>query len=104
MVHLKIVRRLRQAGLPLQRIRVSLSNLAELADEPAPLAELQVLTDGVRILMERSDDQLLDVVAGQFSLRLPIAELLDEVVDRNRQSIDEPVVSSSTQGRRERVR
>ena len=78
-VHLKIIKRLRQAGVSLQRIRASFQMLADLPDEPAPLVELQVLTDGSRILVERSDAGVVDATRPQFFLRLPIAELLGEV-------------------------
>lgn len=80
-LQLKLVRRLRETGMSLQRIRHALRYLADLPDEPAPLAELEVLTDGKRILVKRSDEQLLDPLAQQFVLRLPLADLLAEVRD-----------------------
>lgn len=77
----KLVRRLREAGLSLQKIRRALQYLAEVHDEPAPLAELEILTDGQRILIRRSDEQLVDPLAQQLVLRLSLAELLAEVRD-----------------------
>ena len=78
-MRLKLILRLRQAGLSLQKIRRALLSLSNLADEPAPLAELEVVTDGRRILIRKSDDQLLDPLARQYVLRLPLADLLAEI-------------------------
>jgi DNA-binding transcriptional MerR regulator len=78
-LQLKLIRRLREAGLSLQKIRQALVNLSDLADDPAPLAELDVLTDGHRVLIRRSDEQLLDPLAKQFVLRFPLADLLAEI-------------------------
>ena len=50
-----------------------------MADEPAPLAELEVITDGHRILVKRSDELLLDPLVKQYVLRLPMADLLAEI-------------------------
>src|SRR5919199_1572582 len=55
-LQLKLIRRLREAGLSLQKIRRARDVIAELPDEPAPLAELEVVTDGQRILVIRSDE------------------------------------------------
>ena len=81
-VQLKLILRLRQAGLSLQKIRRALLNLSDLVDEPAPLTELEVVTDGHRILVRRSNDQLLDPLARQYVLRLPLADLLAEVEEQ----------------------
>ena len=78
-VRLKLILRLRQAGLSLQKIRRALIALSDLSDEPAPLAELEVVTDGQRILIGKSNEQLLDPLARQYFLRLPLADLLDEI-------------------------
>jgi DNA-binding transcriptional MerR regulator len=78
-LELKLIRRLREAGLSLQKIRQALIILYELSDDPAPLAELDVLTDGHRVLIRRSDEQLLDPLAQQFVLRFPLADLLAEI-------------------------
>ena len=78
-VRLKLILRLRQAGLSLQKIRRALIILSDLPDEPAPLAELEVVTDGQRILIRKSNEQLLDPLARQYFLRLPLADLLDEI-------------------------
>jgi DNA-binding transcriptional MerR regulator len=82
-LQLKLVRRLRETGLSLQKIRAALRYLANLPDEPAPVAELEILTDGKRILIRRSDEQILDPLARQFVLRLSLADLLAEVRDDN---------------------
>ena len=78
-IQLKLILRLRQAGFSLQKIRLALSNLSDLADEPAPLSELEVVTDGHRILIGRSNEQLLDPLARQYVLRLPLADLFAEI-------------------------
>ena len=78
-MRLKLILRLRQAGLSLQKIRRALIILSDLSDEPAPLAELEVVTDGQRILIRKSNEQLLDPLARQYFLRLPLADLLDEI-------------------------
>ena len=78
-VQLKLILRLRQAGLSLQKIRRALLSLSALADEPAPLAELEVIADGHRILVRRSNEQLLDPLARQYVLRLPLADLIAEI-------------------------
>lgn len=78
-LQLKLIRRLRDAGLSLQKVRQALVNLSDLSDEPAPLAELEVLTDGHRILIRRSDEELLDPLARHFVLRFPLADLLAEI-------------------------
>lgn len=81
-VQLKLILRLRQAGLSLQKIRRALLNLADLVDEPATLTELEVVSDGHRILVRRSDEQFKDPLGRQYVLRLPLADLLDEIGQR----------------------
>ena len=78
-MQLKLILRLRQSGLSLQKIRQALLNLSDLADEPAPLAELEVVTDGRRILIRKSNDQFLDPLARQYVLRLLLADLISEI-------------------------
>lgn len=78
-VQLKLILRLREAGLSLQKIRRALLNLSDLADEPVPLTELEVVSDGHRILVKKSDDRLIDPLGQQYVLRLPLADLLAEI-------------------------
>ena len=78
-VQLKLILRLRQAGLSLQKIRRALSSLYGLPDEPAPFNELEVITDGRLFLVKRSNEQILDPLARQYVLRLPLADLLAEI-------------------------
>ena len=78
-VQLKLILRLRQAGLSLQKIRRALLSVSDLVGEPAPLTELEVVTDGHRILIRRSNEQLIDPLARQYVLRLPLADLLVEI-------------------------
>lgn len=80
-VQLKMIRRLREAGISLQKIRRTLTFMEAWPDETAPLAELELITDGKQILVRRSDDGLIDVLTGQLVLRLPLANLLAEVRD-----------------------
>ena len=81
-IQLKLILRLRQAGLSLQKIRQALISLSDLVDEPEPLTELEVVTDGHRILIRRSTEELLDPLAHQFVLRFPLADLLTEIEDQ----------------------
>lgn len=78
----KLIHRLREAGLSLQKIRQALVNLSDVTDEPAPLIELEVVTDGHRILVRRSDEKLLNPLARQYVLRLPLADLLTEIEEQ----------------------
>ena len=79
MVQLKLIKRLREAGLSLQKIRQALLNISDLTGEPAPLIELEIVTDGTQILIRRSSDELLNPLARQYVLRLPLADLLAEI-------------------------
>ena len=96
-VQLKLILRLRQAGLSLQKIRRALLSLSDLVDEPAPLTELEVVTDGHRILIRRSNEQLLDPLARQYVLRLPLADLLAEI-DKKVASGPQGEVNRSVEG------
>ena len=96
-VQLKLILRLRQAGLSLQKIRQALLSLSDLVDEPAPLTELEVITDGHRILIRRSNEQLLDPLALQYVLRLPLSDLLAEI-EKQVASGPQDRVSQSVQG------
>ena len=96
-VQLKLILRLRQAGLSLQKIRQALLSLSDLLDEPAPLTELEVVTDGHRILIRRSNEQLLDPLARQYVLRFPLADLLTEIEEQVA-SGPQDGVSQSVQG------
>ena len=78
-LQLKVIRRLRHEGLSLQRIRKAINTLSAMTDEPVPLAELQVITDGIRVVVTRSNADLLELSARQYLLRLPIKTLLAEV-------------------------
>ena len=50
-----------------------------MADDPAPLAELEVITDGHCILIGKSDETSLDPLARQCVLRLHLADLITEI-------------------------
>ena len=96
-VRLKVILRLRQAGLSLQKIRRALVTLSDLSDEPAPLGELEVVTDGQRILIRKSNEQLLDPLARQYFLRLPLANMLDEI-EKQVASFPEDGVNQGVEG------
>ena len=96
-VRLKLILRLRQAGLSLQKIRQALVSLSDLVDEPAPLIELEVVTDGHRILIRRSNEQLLDPLARQYVLRFLLSDLLAEI-EKQVASGPQDRVSQSAQG------
>ena len=91
-VCLKTIRRLRESGISLQKIRSAMKFLSDLPDEPVPLAELEVVTDGNTILVVRSDASLVEVPTGQMVLRLPLSTLLSEV----QQSIGVDLLAGST--------
>lgn len=76
---LKAVRRLREAGLSLQKVRQVVEYIRQLPDESAPSVELDIATDGQRVIVCRSDDRLVDPLSRQFLLRLPLADLMAEV-------------------------
>jgi DNA-binding transcriptional MerR regulator len=78
-LQLKLIRRLRDEKLPLQRIRKAIATLSAMTDEPVPLAELEVVTDGTRILLTKSNADLLELSERQYFLRLPLSALLAEV-------------------------
>ena len=96
-LQLKLILRLRQAGLSLQKIRRALLSLSDLVDEPAPLTELEVVTDGHRILIRKSNEQLLDPLVRQYVLRFPLADLLAEI-DKEVASGPEDQVNRSVEG------
>lgn len=77
----KLVRRLLDAGVSLQKVRRVLRYLTELSDDPAPIEELEIASDGKRILVRRSDENIIDPLAQQFVLRFTLAELLVEMHD-----------------------
>lgn len=78
-VQLKIISRLLGASVSLQKIRVALAFARDLQEEPAPLRELEVMTDGQRVVIVRSDDRLVGASNGQFLLRFAVADLVDEL-------------------------
>lgn len=78
-LQLKVVRRLREAGLSLRKIRQVIEYIQQLPDESAPSAELDIATNGHHVIVCRSDDRLVDPLSHQFWLRLPLADLLAEV-------------------------
>jgi len=78
-IQCKIVYRLRAASVPLQRVRKALAYLQAMEDDPAPLAELEVFSDGKRIFIRRSDDRVMDILAHQYVLWFSVADLIAEI-------------------------
>ena len=79
LVQIKVLMRLRRARVSLQKIRTVLALLTAMVDEPAPFAELDILTDGRQVLIRRSNDDMVDALTQSYVLRLPVSELLQEV-------------------------
>lgn len=81
-IQLKLIRRLQEVGMSLQKIRRAFDFITDLPDEAAPLAELEVISDGKGIFVRRSNETVVDTLSGQLLLRLPLADLLAEVRNR----------------------
>ncbi len=80
MVELKIIMRLLNHSLSLQRIRSSLHFIRALPD---PLSDLVILTDGETIYVYKEKDVVLDTLKqGQMVLRIAIEDLVTEVEKR----------------------
>lgn len=94
-IQLKLIIRLRHAGLSLQKIRQALVHLSDVVDEPAPLTDLEAITDGHRILIRSSNEQLLDPLARQYVLRAPLPDLLAELENKIASSPYERIDRSS---------
>ncbi|MEY3019649.1 MAG: hypothetical protein RLZZ272_633 [Actinomycetota bacterium] len=81
LVRLRVVRRLLDAGISLQKVRLA---VVELARRGRSLADVTIVSDGRRVLAVDDDAQLLDLLrAGQgvfaISLEPLVAELRGEV-------------------------
>jgi DNA-binding transcriptional MerR regulator len=80
MVELKIIMKLLNHPLSLQRVRSSLRFIRAL---PEPLADLVILTDGETIYLYKEKDLVLDTLKqGQIVLRIVVEDLIAEVEKR----------------------
>ena len=79
-IDIKILVRLRQSSLSLQRIRASFRFIKESAES---LASSVILTDGKTIYRYQDDDLLVDTLKnGQMVLRITVQDLIAEVQEK----------------------
>jgi DNA-binding transcriptional MerR regulator len=79
-IQLKVLLRLRQSPLSLQRIRAGFRFVKERAE---PLSSIVVLTDGKTIYLYQDDDLLVDTLKkGQMVLRIAVQDLITEVQEK----------------------
>lgn len=64
LVKLTLVKRWRDAGLSLQKIRRGLKLLRRISKKEDPLLEELLITDGERFFFRKRDDQFVDLLAG----------------------------------------
>ena len=79
LVALRVAKRLKDAGISLQKIRQALTYLRKhFPDVKKPLAELRFLTDGDSIFMvDRNPQKILDTLkGGQFIFSLALGEII----------------------------
>jgi len=77
MIELKIIMRLLNHSLSLQRVRSSIRFIRAL---PEPLSDLVILTDGETIYLYKAKDIVLDTLKqGQIVLRIVVEDLIAEV-------------------------
>ncbi len=76
-IELKILVRLRQSSLPLQRIRAGFKFIKESAES---LQSSIIQTDGKTLYLYQDDDLLVDTLkSGQMVLRITVQDLIAEV-------------------------
>jgi len=79
LIGLRTVKQLTEKGVPASRIRRSLAALREqLSHVESPLAELRVLSDGKRVVVERGGARL-EPVSGQFLLNFETRDIEESV-------------------------
>ncbi len=79
-IELKVLLRLLQSSLSLQRIRASFRFIRE---RPEPLASLIILTDGKTIYLYEDENLLVDTLKhGQMVLRITVQDLIAEVQEK----------------------
>ena len=81
-IDLKIILRLRQSPIPLQRIRTGFRFIKE---QQQTLASSIILSDGKTLYMYQDDDLLVDILKkGQMVSRVSVQDLIDEVQEKVR--------------------
>lgn len=81
-IDLKIILRLRQSSIPLQRIRTGFRFIKE---QQQTLASSIILSDGKTLYMYQDDDLLVDILKkGQMVSRVSVQDLIDEVQEKVR--------------------
>lgn len=85
-VQLKVVKRLRDAGMSLKKIRTAMDILREQLQSSAPLADVTLLSDGVSIYAAHSPDEVVDVFQrgqGVFGIAVgPVQQELEGEIHR----------------------
>jgi DNA-binding transcriptional MerR regulator len=77
LVALRVVTSLLEAGLPLARVRVALTFLAESGED---LSGVRLVTDGVTVWACRDDGQILDALrAGQLALFVSVEQFVESL-------------------------
>lgn len=77
-VHLKIIKRLLDAGVSLQQTRKAIDYLAE--SEQQPLHEATLLSDGTSIYLCKSQDEVIDLLSrGQGVFGIAVGRIYEEV-------------------------
>ena len=81
-IDLKIILRLRQSSIPLQRIRAGFRFIRE---QQQTLASSVILSDGKTLYLYQDDDLLVDILKkGQMVSRVSVQDLIDEVQQKVR--------------------
>ncbi|MHB8511445.1 MAG: MerR family transcriptional regulator [Actinomycetota bacterium] len=77
-VHLKIIKRLLDAGVSLQQTRKAIDYLGE--SEQQPLHEATLLSDGTSIYLCKSQDEVIDLLSkGQGVFGIAVGRIYEEV-------------------------
>ena len=77
-VHLKIIKRLLDAGVSLQQTRRAVDYLTEI--EPQPLHEATLVSDGTSIYLCKSPDEVIDLLnRGQGVFGIAVGRIYEEV-------------------------
>ena len=81
-IDLKIILRLRQSSIPLQRIRAGFRFIKE---QQQTLASSIILSDGKTLYLYQDEDLLVDILKkGQMVSRVSVQDLIDEVQEKVR--------------------
>ena len=79
-IDIKIILRLLQSSIPLQRIRAGFRFIRE---QQQTLASSVILSDGKTLYLYQDDDLLVDILKkGQMVSRVSVQDLIDEVQEK----------------------